>query len=240
MEKLKVGAERLGIYLTPEQLEQFEVYYRELLDGNRKINLTRITGYEEVQVKHFLDSLSVTLGMKPPVKDRTLKVMDVGAGAGVPGLPLKIVFPDIELTLLEATARKVKFLHHVIGKLGLDKAEAVNGRAEETAHDARYRENFDLVISRAVAPLPALVELTLPFCKLSGRFIALKKGGIRAEIAKAGKAIGVMGGVLREVRTVGLAGLDDERYLVIIDKVKSTPPEYPRRPGMPAKRPLVS
>jgi 16S rRNA (guanine527-N7)-methyltransferase len=238
MEILKDGAEKLGIYLTPEQLEKFELYYRELIDWNKKINLTRITGYEEVQEKHFLDALTVTLAVSSPDKNRTLKVIDVGTGAGMPGIPLKIIMPGIDLTLLETTAKKVKFLEHIINTLGLNKVEIVNGRAETTAHDVQYREKFDLVISRALAPLPALVELTLPFCKLSGRFIALKKGDIKSEVEKSAKAIEKMGGVLREVNA--LESPDNGGCLVVIEKVRTTPPQYPRRPGIPAKRPLDS
>jgi 16S rRNA (guanine527-N7)-methyltransferase len=240
MEKLKAGAEKLGIFLIPRQLEQFEIYFRELVSWNRKINLTRITDYEEVQVKHFLDSLTVTLALKAPDDGGTLNIIDVGAGAGLPGLPLKIVLTDTELTLLEATARKAEFLEHMMKILGLDKVEVVNGRAEEIAHNPQYRERFDLVLSRAVAPLPALVELTLPFGRIGGCLVAPKKVDIKEEIEKSRKAVEVMGGVLREVRPVELEGLDDGRCLVVIDKIKPTPPQYPRRPGMPAKRPLIS
>jgi len=161
----------LGLELTQEQLEQFDVYYHELVDWNRQINLTAITDYEEVQIKHFLDSLTIALAWQP---DRGNSVIDVGTGAGIPGIPLKIVFSDIKLVLLEATAKKVSFLHHITQKLGLDDVEIIVGRAEEVARVAQYREKFKLVLSRAVAPLPTLVELTLPFCALGGSFIAQK------------------------------------------------------------------
>jgi 16S rRNA (guanine527-N7)-methyltransferase len=240
MEKLKSGAQKLGIYLTTEQLEKFEIYYRELIEWNKKINLTRITDYEEVQVKHFLDSLTIITAIRATDAGRDLRVIDVGAGAGLPGIPLKIAFPGIKLTLLEATAKKAEFLEHITGRLGLDKVEIAAGRAEEIAHDARYREKFDLVLSRAVAPLPALVELTLPFGKVGGGCIAQKKGDIEREVERALKAIAVMGGKLREVKPVELAELNDKRRLVIIDKIKMTPAEYPRRPGRPAKRPILA
>jgi 16S rRNA (guanine527-N7)-methyltransferase len=240
MEILKSGAEKLGIYLNTEQLDKFERYYHELIEWNKKINLTRITDYEEVQVKHFLDSLTVITAIQPIDEGRDLKIIDIGTGAGLPGIPLKIVFPAINLTLLEATAKKARFLEHIIGRLGLDKVAIAAGRAEEIAHDARYREKFDLVLSRAVAPLPALVELTLPFCEVGGGCIAQKKGDIEREVERALKAIAVMGGRLREVKPVELAELNDKRCLVIIDKIKITPAEYPRRPGRPAKRPLLS
>jgi 16S rRNA (guanine527-N7)-methyltransferase len=238
MEKLKAGTEKLGLHLTPEQLEKFEIYYRELVAWNKKINLTSITGYEEVQVKHFLDSLTVTLAASAPDKDRALNVIDIGTGAGMPGIPLKIVFPDIHLTLLEATVKKTKFLQYIVKRLETVVIEIVAGRAEEAAHNNQYREKFDLALSRAVAPLPALVELTLPFITVGGRLISQKKGEIRREIEQSKRSIEVMGGVLREIKPVGLEELDNERCLVVIDKVKPTPPEYPRRPGLPVKRPL--
>jgi 16S rRNA (guanine527-N7)-methyltransferase len=235
MEKLKSGAEKLGIELDSAQLEQFEVYYSELVAWNQKINLTAITGYEEVQLKHFLDALTVTLACKPA---DGANVIDVGTGAGIPGIPLKIVFSDIRLVLLEATVKKVSFLHHITQTLGLNDIEIIVGRAEEIAHVPKYREHFDLVLSRAVAALPTLVELTLPFCALGGSFIAPKKGSVDEEVTGADKAIAALGGKLRAVQKIELEGLADERYLVVIDKVAPTPDKYPRRPGIPGKRPL--
>jgi 16S rRNA (guanine527-N7)-methyltransferase len=235
MEKLKVGARKLGLELTLGQLERFEVYYRELVDWNRQINLTAITDYEEVQLKHFLDSLTIALAWQPAVGN---SVIDVGTGAGMPGIPLKIAFPEIKLVLLEATAKKVSFLHHITQTLELNDVEIIVGRAEEVAHVARYRESFGLVLSRAVAPLPTLVELTLPFCAIGGSFIAQKKGGMDDEVSRADKAITILGGSLREVKRIELEEFADERYLVVIDKIAPTPERYPRRPGVPGKRPL--
>ena len=237
MEKLKSGAAKLRINLTEKQIGKFETYYRELIDWNRKVNLTSITGYEEVQIKHFLDSLTVFMVVLPGMG---LKIIDIGTGAGLPGIPLKIISPGIDLTLLEATAKKAHFLENLVASLGLDGVAITTGRAEEIAHDERYREKFDLALARALAPLPALVELTLPFCKIGGCCIAQKKGDIENEVAKSLNAIELMGGILREVKPVMLEELNDNRFLIIIDKIKPTPPRYPRRPGMPAKRPIQS
>jgi 16S rRNA (guanine527-N7)-methyltransferase len=237
MEKLESGAAQLGINLTEKQLEKFETYYRELIDWNKKVNLTSITGYEDVQIKHFLDSLTV-FTVVPPGMD--LRIIDIGTGAGLPGIPLKIVSPGIDLTLLEATAKKARFLGHLIGRLGLDGVSITNGRAEEIAYDERYREKFDLALARALAPLPVLIELTLPFCEVGGRCIAQKKGDIESEMAKSSRVIEMMGGKLTDVKPVELEGLKDKRYLIIINKIKPTPPQYPRRPGMPGKRPILS
>jgi 16S rRNA (guanine527-N7)-methyltransferase len=238
MEKLKSAAGKLGVQLSAGQLEQFQTYYLELVEWNRRINLTTITDYEEVQTKHFLDSLTVILALKQCSKYQHLSVIDVGTGAGMPGLPLKIALPPIRLTLLDATAKKAAFLEHLKRKLALD-FEIPVGRAEETAHSDRHRERYGIVLSRAVAPMRTLVELTLPFCKIGGTFIALKKGEISEEIGQAENAIGVLGGSLKEVNPVELEELFDQRLLVVIDKVSATPSGYPRRAGMPSKRPLV-
>ena len=240
MERLILGAKKLGLELSSRQLEQFHLYYQELIDWNQRVNLTAITDYEEVQIKHFLDSLTVTLAFEPPIGKSDLCLIDVGTGAGIPGLPLKILFPETKLVLLEATTKKAAFLHHLYPKLELDNVEIVVGRAEAVAHLIQYREKFDIVLARGVAPLPTLVELTLPFCTVGGSFIAQKKGDTTLEISRADKAIELMGGKLREVKKVDLEEFTDERQLIIIDKVSSTPRQYPRRPGIPAKRPLLN
>ncbi|HEY79050.1 MAG TPA: 16S rRNA (guanine(527)-N(7))-methyltransferase RsmG [Dehalococcoidia bacterium] len=239
MEKLTSGAIKLGFPLSSGQLEQFSIYYRELTTWNKRINLTRITNPQEVPVKHFLDSLTITLAFSRPLPDTGLRVIDVGSGAGLPGIPLKLLLPGIRLVLLEATRKKAAFLEHIRDRLGLENTEIVIGRAETVGHDSRYREAFDLVLSRAVARLPALVELTLPFCAIGGRFIAQKKGAITREIDEAAGAIKSLGGSLREIKRVELEELGDERYLIVIDKVAPTAGTYPRRPGIPVKRPLT-
>ena len=237
MDKLNSGAEKLGLHLSQRQLEQFSIYYHELVDWNQRLNLTTITDYEEVQIKHFLDSLTVILALKQPLDNSS--IIDIGSGAGLPGIPLKITFPDIKLVLLESVTKKAAFLNHVKQKLGLDNVEVVTGRAEEVAHLSEYRERFDIVLSRAVATLPALIELTLPFSTVGGSVIAQKKGEIEQEITQANGAIRTMGGNLREVKSVELAEFTDQRMLIVIDKISLTPPRYPRRPGIPAKRPLL-
>jgi 16S rRNA (guanine527-N7)-methyltransferase len=181
----------------------------------------------------------VTLALRQPVVSNRLRLIDVGTGAGIPGLPLKILLPDIRLVLLDATAKKATFLHYIKDKLGLESVEIVVGRAEEVAHQTEYRERFDIVLSRGVAPLATLVELTLPFCTIGGSFIAQKKGEVEPELSQATRAISILGGNLREVKKIDLEEFTDERQLVIIDKVSTTPEKYPRRPGIPAKRPLI-
>jgi 16S rRNA (guanine527-N7)-methyltransferase len=239
MEKLLSGARQLGLQLTEEQLQKFEVYYHELIDWNKRVNLTAITDYEDVQVNHFFDALTVSLVWQSPQDMGELRVIDVGTGGGIPGLPLKIAFLGIRLTLLEATAKKADFLCHLIKQLKLNDIEIVTGRAEEVAHELQYRERFDLVLSRAVASLPTLVELTLPFCAADGSVVLHKKGDIEEELTQASKAIDTLGGRLREVKTIDLPDFAEERKLVVIDKVSATPEPYPRRPGIPKKRPII-
>ncbi len=221
------------------QVKQFELYYQELIEWNRKINLTAITDYSSVQVKHFLDSLTITLALTGEEAEKPdFNIVDIGTGAGFPGLPLKILFPQPRLVLIEPKAKKTAFLHHLIHKLELENVEVLNSRAEEAAHLPPYREQFSLVLSRAVALLPALVELTLPFCQIGGRFVAQKKGELDQEIDWAEKAIATLGGKLDQVKKIELGEFDDVRYLVIIDKIYPTPGKYPRRPGLPRRRPI--
>jgi 16S rRNA (guanine527-N7)-methyltransferase len=239
MRKLIEGAGKLGMKLTTRQVKQFELYYRELIEWNKKINLTAITDYSSVQLKHFLDSLTITLALsEEEVARPDFKIVDIGTGAGFPGVPLRILFPQPRLVLLEPTTKKTAFLHHIIRKLELQNVEVLNSRAEEAAHLPAYREQFALVLSRAVALLPTLVELALPFCRIGGRFIAQKKGEIDQEITRAKKALAVLGGRLDQTTKIELDEFTDARYLVIIDKISSTPDKYPRRPGVPKRRPI--
>ncbi len=239
MKSLAKGAGKLGIALNARQVKQFELYYQELIEWNKKFNLTAITDYQEVQIKHFLDSLTITLALtKEELENRDFDIIDIGTGAGFPGLPLKILLTPPKLVLVESTAKKAAFLHHIIHKLELDNVEVVNGRAEEIAHSPLYREQFALVVSRALAPLSTLVELALPFCQIGRKFVAQKKGRINQEIIEANKAIATLGGKLDQVKKIELEEFRDERYLIIIDKIYLTPDKYPRRSGVPKRRPI--
>ena len=238
MEKLKGTAEKMGIFLTSYQMEMFRDYHSELVEWNKRINLTGINDFEEVQIKHFLDSLTVATVIRNMKKN--LKIADIGTGAGLPGIPLKIVFPDMYLTLIEATLKKARFLEEVASKLRLKDIEIIAERAETVAHDIKHREKFDVAVSRAVASMPSLAEMMLPFCNIGGCCIVQKKGDINREVEQSQRAIALMGGRLREVKPVEIKELSDARWLVVIDKVQSTPENYPRRPGMPEKRPIIS
>jgi 16S rRNA (guanine527-N7)-methyltransferase len=239
MERLEIGARSFGLTLTDRHLSMFQVLYQELVDWNQRFNLTAITEYEQVQIRHFLDSLSCLLPLRGQAgRASPLRCIDVGSGAGFPGLPLKIYCPRMHMVLLEATGKKVDFLSHVSARLGLSDVLTLKGRAEEVAHDSAHREEYDVVVARAVADLPVLAEYTLPFCALGGLVIAQKGASAQEEAQAAEYAISVLGGRMQQVVPVELLGLAEPRYLVVIEKVARTPAQYPRRPGMPAKRPL--
>ena len=228
----------MGIALSDVQLDQFETYFHELTDWNRRANLTNITEYEEVQFKHFLDSLTVVPamgGISPEVS-----LMDVGAGPGCPGLPLKLAYPGIKLALAESVGKKAAFLEYIVGALALEETRVFRGRAEALAHEPGLREGFDLVTARGLARMPVLLEYTLPFCKIGGKVAALKHGGanLEKELAGAERALDLLGGVIYRVYQVELAGLTDNRVVVVVEKMEATPERYPRRTGVPAKRPL--
>jgi len=240
MQKLIDGAQKLGINLNDKQITQFKLYYQELVSWNKKFNLTTITDYQEVQIKHFLDSLTVVLALtEEELRQPGFSIIDIGTGAGFPGIPLKVFLPQSRLVLLDSKAKKATFLQHIIEQLELSHVEVVIGRAEEIAHQPLFRENFTLVVSRAVASLPTLVELALPFCHIGGKFVAQKKGKIEQEIVEASKSIDVFGGKLNQVKKVELEELSDRRYLVIIDKICPSPEKYPRRAGTPTRHPII-
>ncbi len=238
MQTLINGAAQIDIKLTPRQIEQFQRYYELLAEWNKRINLTGVTLYEEVQTKHFLDSLTIIPALARQKDATNLSIIDVGSGAGLPGMPLKIMLEQAEVVLLESVGKKTVFLEELVRQLHLDRVKVITGRAEEVAHQQEYRERFSLVVSRALAKLPTLVELTLPFCQVSGLTIAQKKGDIGQELDEAATAITILGGKLREVSKVQLPGLPPDRCLVIIDKAQPTPTKYPRLRGMPAKSPI--
>ena len=240
MSLLVDGAAELGIQLDSRRIEQFDRYYRELEEWNKRANLTSINGYEETQVRHFLDSLTVCLAFRrlpdsaPPME----RVVDVGSGAGFPGLPLKLAFPHLELHLIESVGKKTAFLEHLSGLLKLDGVTVHNGRAESLARNPVMRDAFDLALVRGVARLSLLLEYTLPFCRIGGQVVALKHGGLDSELAEAEFALAELGGRQAGVFPVSLGGLTDDRIVAAFEKVSPTPERYPRRVGIPAKRPL--
>jgi 16S rRNA (guanine527-N7)-methyltransferase len=235
LDLLVAGARELGLDLTPRQLEQFETYRRELLAWNERHNLTAITDPAEVERRHFLDSLSCLLAM-PALGAASL--VDVGAGAGFPGLPLKIVCPEIRLTLVESIGKKSAFLEHAVQALGLRGVRVLTARAEELGQDRRSRERFDWAVARAVASLGVLAEYLLPLVRPGGAMLAMKKGDLTAELNEAAQAIATLGGAPPELIPVTLPGLEDDRGLIVVRKARPTPTRYPRRTGLPARKPI--
>jgi len=238
MNKLIIGARELKLELTAWQLAAFDRYRRELQAWNQRMNLTAIDDDEGVLIRHFLDSLSCVLGLRQLGKLNGSRLIDVGTGAGFPGLPLKIVCPNFKLTLLEATGKKVDFLRHVVDQLQLPEVTVLHGRAEELGQDPAHREGYDWAVARAVAEMPVLVEYLLPLVRPGGCCLAQKGEKAPAEVNSAEKAIALLGGRLHKLLPVELHGLAETRYLVLVNKIASTPAKYPRRPGMAAKRPL--
>lgn len=232
---LERAFENIDITLTEKQTRQFLRYYELLTEWNQVMNLTAITEYEDVVLKHFVDSLALRR-----VCDLTSdkKLLDVGTGAGFPGIPLKIVFPQLEVTLLDSLNKRVKFLDHVIDELELDTITAVHGRAEDLARKGEYREQFDLCVSRAVANLASLSEYCIPFVKIGGMFVAYKSGNSEEEIGKSQRAVSLLGGRLKKVEEFTLPDSDISRCFVMVEKAKETKGKYPRKAGMPGKDPL--
>jgi 16S rRNA (guanine527-N7)-methyltransferase len=224
-----------GISLLPRQLALLDIYERELLDWNTRHNLTAIREPEKVRVKHFLDSLSAVLVMRNTPMER---VIDVGTGAGFPGLPLKILYPNMRLTLVESVGKKAVFCDHIVSRLELEGVETLQERAEALGQQARHREAYDWAVARAVAVMPVLLEFLLPLVRVGGRVLAMKGESGPQEAQSAETAARLLGGHLRQLTPVTLPGVAETRYLVVIDKVAATPSQYPRRVGIPAKRPL--
>jgi 16S rRNA (guanine527-N7)-methyltransferase len=241
MQRLIDGARALGLSLTADQQAAFQVYYEELVDWNARFNLTAVTDYDQVQIRHFLDSLSCLLldEVRATLARSGAQAIDIGSGAGFPGIPLKLVCPRGRFTLLEATGKKVAFLEHLIARLGLRGIVAVKARAEELGHDPTQREQYDLALARAVADLSVVAEYALPLSRIGGWVVAQKGESGAGEAWTAEKAIGLLGGELRRVLPVELPGLPENRSLVLIQKTAPTPAAYPRRAGMPSKRPLT-
>ncbi len=233
---LSEGCRQLGISLTEEQTEQFMLYYEKLIEVNQVMNLTAITEFEDVMRKHFLDSL--TLVKAVDIKN-VKRVLDLGTGAGFPGIPLKIAFPDTEFVLLDSLNKRVKFLYDIIELCRLKKIQAVHGRAEELAGKKEYRESFDLCVSRAVANLSSLSEYCLPYVEKGGLFVSYKSGNIQEELEAAGYAIQILGGRIKDTVKFKLPGSDMDRSLVVIEKIRETPARYPRRAGIPSREPLM-
>lgn len=234
-EKLKDGLNRLKISFSKEQLDQLMDYYLMVVEKNKVMNLTAITEFDEFVEKHFLDSVSLSLLM-----DMSLKyyMLDLGSGAGFPGIPLKILFPDLQIILMDSLNKRVLFLSDVIDRLHLSGIEAVHGRAEEAARKKEYREKFDLCVSRAVANISTLSEYCLPFVKKGGMFVSYKSGQIEEELSYGKRGISILGGHITQVYKFVLPGTNLERSFVKIEKTKSTPNVYPRKAGTPAKDPL--
>lgn len=235
MDRFAEELKKLGITLTPRQKEQFDRYYELLVERNKVMNLTGITDYDEVNLKHFTDSLTI-VRLKDMSKIYTM--IDVGTGAGFPGIPIKIVFPHIKIVLLDSLNKRLKFLNDVIGELNLEEIETLHGRAEDHAKKMEYREKFDLCVSRAVANLSTLSEYCLPFVKRGGSFVSYKSGESDEEIRQSEKAVSILGGKIEKIDKFMLPDTDIGRSLVQIDKVKNTSGKYPRKAGVPAKEPL--
>mgnify|MGYP004534365333 FL=1 len=233
LEKFLKGLEELHIQLTEEQIQQFIKYYEMLVEKNKVMNLTAITEFDEVIEKHFLDSLSL---IKVYDLKKDISVLDMGTGAGFPGIPLKIAFPELKVTLADSLNKRILFLQEVIDELHIEKIEAVHARAEELGKNKAYREMYDLVVSRAVANLSSLEEYCVPFVKIGGNFISYKSGEIEEEVANAKNATFLLGGKVKDVYKFDL--YEQKRSFVIIEKVKGTPKTYPRKAGTPTKTPL--
>lgn len=236
MEKLVQEASTLfNVHMTGRQVAAFVTFEKELIEWNSKFNLTAIRDSEAIRTKHFLDSLSCVLAWRgtPPIR-----LIDVGTGAGFPGIPLKIIYPNLKLTLVESVGKKVMFCQHIVRVLGLEQVEVIQARAEELGQNPNHREKYDWAVARAVANLNVLSEYLIPLVKVGGTMLAQKGEGGLAEAQSAEGAMKLLGGKLKQLIPVNLPGVVDDRYLILVDKVATTPPKYPRKPGIAAKQPL--
>lgn len=225
-----------GIELSQQQLEQFDLYYRLLVEWNEKINLTAITEENEVYTKHFYDSISASFYY--PLKE-IQTVADIGGGAGFPSVPLKICFPHLRMTIIDSLQKRINFLELVAKELGLTGLTPVHSRAEDAGQNPKYREQFDVVTARAVARLNILSEFCMPLVKIGGNFVAMKGSEVSLELNEAKKAIKTLGGKTKKVETFSLPDEAGERNIIIIDKLEATPKAYPRKAGTPIKKPLI-
>ena len=236
MDKLVQDALTLfNVHLTGRQVIALTTYERELIEWNQKFNLTAIRDVAGIRTKHFLDSFSCVLAWKanPPVN-----LIDIGTGAGFPGIPLKIIYPNTKVTLVESVAKKAMFCQHIVSLLGLEGVNVINSRAEDLGQMREHRERYDWGIARAVANMRVLAEYLLPLIQVSGTMLAQKGESGPAEVHTAENAIKLLGGEVRQLVTITLPGVVEERHLVVVDKVATTPPGYPRKPGVPTKKPL--
>ena len=236
----EIFAEELANYgfkLSSKQKEQFATYYNKLIEFNKKVNLTRITDKNEVYLKHFFDSITPLLEFSDLFKGEK-SLCDVGAGAGFPSLPIKILCPDLSITIVDSLGKRLKFLDVLVSDLSLDKVTLVHSRAEDAGQNKNLREKFDLVTGRAVARMSVLSEYCLPLAKVDGYLVALKGPKAQDELAEAKNAIEVLGGSVKEVKELTLPDTDDERTLIVVKKVKATPKKYPRQAGTPNRKPL--
>ncbi len=236
MEKLVRDAQELfHVHVTGRQVMSLITYERELMEWNQKFNLTAIRDVESIRTKHFLDSFSCVLAWKgtPPAR-----LIDVGTGAGFPGIPLKILYPNMKLTLVESVGKKAMFCQHIVSVLGLENVDVVKARAEDLGQDPKHRECYDWAVARAVAKLNVLSEYLIPFVKIGGRMLAQKGESGPAEAHSSESAMKLLGGKMEQLIPVNLPGVVEDRYLVVVEKVAATPPKYPRKPGIPAKQPL--
>jgi 16S rRNA (guanine527-N7)-methyltransferase len=236
MEKLvQATREMLGIQLSGNQLANLNAYESELLSWNRRFNLTAVREPVSIRIKHFLDSFTCIIAMRESPPSR---LVDIGTGAGFPGIPLKILMPQCNVSLVESVAKKADFCRHIVDHLQLEGIEIFNARAEELGHDSRHRQQYDWAVARAVARLPVLMEYLLPLVRIGGRALAQKGEDALAEAHSAEHAIHLLGGRLKQLITVNLPGVADERSLIVVDKIAATPDRYPRRTGVASKNPI--